>query len=165
MLQGSSCRCTIFRWSFQSIGLQVDFRELMFFLGGWLNSSIINFIGFQSVEWFLKEGDFFEPIKEIAKVKGKACSILLGERTALNIIARCSGIATRWTTIFILVKMQHQFEFKFENNKNFLFFFFSRSKKCIDLKKEHNFKGIIAGTRKTTPGIHNNNYDINYCQV
>ncbi|CAG8693127.1 4298_t:CDS:2, partial [Racocetra fulgida] len=45
--------------------------------------------------WFLKEGEYFEPIKEIAKVKGKACNILLGERTALNIIARCSGIATR----------------------------------------------------------------------
>ncbi|CAG8442285.1 12077_t:CDS:2 [Cetraspora pellucida] len=67
-----------------------------------------------SVEWFLKEGDYFEPIKEIAKVKGKACNILLGERTALNIIARCSGIATR---------------------------------------EVHNFKGIIAGTRKTTPGF------------
>ncbi|CAG8728276.1 6231_t:CDS:2, partial [Gigaspora rosea] len=64
-----------------------------------------------SVEWFLNEGDYFEPIKEIAKVQGKACNILMGERVALNIIARCN------------------------------------------LKKEHNFKGIIAGTRKTTPGF------------
>ncbi|CAG8829848.1 25322_t:CDS:2 [Gigaspora margarita] len=48
-----------------------------------------------SVEWFLNEGDYFEPIKEIAKVQGNACNILIGERIALNIIARCSGIATR----------------------------------------------------------------------
>ncbi|CAG8433152.1 9553_t:CDS:2 [Diversispora eburnea] len=48
-----------------------------------------------NVEWLLNEGEYFEPIKEIARVKGKACNILLGERTALNIIARCSGIATR----------------------------------------------------------------------
>ncbi|CAG8594298.1 11308_t:CDS:2, partial [Dentiscutata heterogama] len=60
--------------------------------------------------WFLKEGDYFEPIKEIAKVQGKACNILRGERIALNIIARY-------------------------------------------LKREHNFKGVIAGTRKTTPGF------------
>ncbi|CAG8567203.1 5317_t:CDS:2 [Acaulospora colombiana] len=75
-----------------------------------------------SVEWFLNEGDYFEPIKQVAKVRGKACDILQGERLALNILARCSGVATR-------------------------------SKKCVDQKKAHNFQGIIAGTRKTTPGF------------
>ncbi|CAG8446694.1 2877_t:CDS:2 [Ambispora leptoticha] len=74
------------------------------------------------VDWFLKEGEFFQPVKEIARVHGAARNILLGERTALNIIARCSGIATK-------------------------------AKKCKDLKIEHGYHGIIAGTRKTTPGF------------
>ncbi|CAG8433320.1 13058_t:CDS:2 [Ambispora gerdemannii] len=74
------------------------------------------------VDWFLKEGEFFQPVKEVARVHGKARNILLGERTALNIIARCSGIATR-------------------------------AKRCNDLKKKHGFHGVIAGTRKTTPGF------------
>ncbi|KAF8204803.1 Quinolinate phosphoribosyl transferase [Pholiota molesta] len=46
------------------------------------------------VEWHVKEGDVFEPVKHIATVKGKARFLLLGERIALNLLARCSGIAT-----------------------------------------------------------------------
>jgi nicotinate-nucleotide pyrophosphorylase (carboxylating) len=42
------------------------------------------------------EGESFEPVMEIARVRGRSCDLLLGERTALNIIARCSGIATRF---------------------------------------------------------------------
>jgi nicotinate-nucleotide pyrophosphorylase (carboxylating) len=56
------------------------------------------------VEWNLKEGDYFEPIKEVARVYGKSCNILLGERTALNILARCSGIATRYIVIYLRKK-------------------------------------------------------------
>ena len=37
----------------------------------------------------------FQPIKHVATVKGKARHLLLGERVALNILARCSGIATK----------------------------------------------------------------------
>ncbi|PPQ77432.1 hypothetical protein CVT25_011014 [Psilocybe cyanescens] len=47
------------------------------------------------VEWHVKEGDTFEPVKHIATVKGKARFLLLGERIALNLLARCSGIATK----------------------------------------------------------------------
>lgn len=47
------------------------------------------------VEWHVKEGDTFEPVKHIATVKGKARFLLLGERVALNLLARCSGIATK----------------------------------------------------------------------
>ena len=47
------------------------------------------------VEWHLKEGETFEPIKHVATVRGKARHILLGERVALNMLARCSGIATK----------------------------------------------------------------------
>ncbi|CAA7259607.1 unnamed protein product [Cyclocybe aegerita] len=47
------------------------------------------------VEWHVKEGDTFEPVKHVATVRGKARFLLLGERIALNLLARCSGIATK----------------------------------------------------------------------
>ncbi|KIJ70125.1 hypothetical protein HYDPIDRAFT_104794 [Hydnomerulius pinastri MD-312] len=74
------------------------------------------------VEWHMKEGDTFEPVKHVATVRGKARHLLLGERVALNMLARCSGIATR-------------------------------SKRIKDLATGYGYKGIIAGTRKTTPGF------------
>lgn len=48
------------------------------------------------VEWHVAEGDEFEPIKHVATVRGKARYVLLGERVALNLLARCSGIATAY---------------------------------------------------------------------
>jgi len=78
------------------------------------------------VEWIAKEGQLLNSEKEpriaVAKVYGQANHILLGERPALNMLARASGIATR-------------------------------ARKLIDLKKKHSWTGIIAGTRKTTPGF------------
>ncbi|KAG7096758.1 hypothetical protein E1B28_004170 [Marasmius oreades] len=74
------------------------------------------------VEWHLKEGDTFEPVKHVATVRGKARLLLLGERVALNMLARCSGIATK-------------------------------SKRIKDLAAGYGYQGIIAGTRKTTPGF------------
>ncbi|KAI0265042.1 Quinolinate phosphoribosyl transferase [Gloeopeniophorella convolvens] len=47
-----------------------------------------------TVEWHIAEGVEFEPIKHVATVRGKARHLLLGERVALNLLARCSGIAT-----------------------------------------------------------------------
>jgi len=55
-----------------------------------LTASILGY----SVEWHVAEGDEFDPIKHIATVRGKARYLLLGERVALNLLARCSGIAT-----------------------------------------------------------------------
>ncbi|KAH8981354.1 Quinolinate phosphoribosyl transferase [Lactarius hatsudake] len=75
-----------------------------------------------TVEWNVPEGDEFEPIKHVATVRGKARYLLLGERIALNLLARCSGIATA-------------------------------SKHTKDLAESYGFRGVIAGTRKTTPGI------------
>ncbi|KAI0787035.1 nicotinate-nucleotide diphosphorylase [Irpex lacteus] len=75
-----------------------------------------------TVEWHLEEGETFDPVKHVATVKGKARHILLGERVALNMLARCSGIATK-------------------------------SKRIKDLARQAGYKGIIAGTRKTTPGF------------
>lgn len=74
------------------------------------------------VEWHLKEGEVFQPIKHVATITGKARHLLLGERVALNILARCSGIATK-------------------------------SRQFRDIARENGYKGIIAGTRKTTPGF------------
>ncbi|EPQ59018.1 nicotinate-nucleotide diphosphorylase [Gloeophyllum trabeum ATCC 11539] len=74
------------------------------------------------VEWHMKEGDVFEPVKHVATVRGKARQILLGERVALNMLARASGIATK-------------------------------SKRILDLARSYGYEGIIAGTRKTTPGF------------
>lgn len=48
-----------------------------------------------SVEWHMKEGEEFDPVKHVATVRGKARFLLLGERVALNLLARCSGIATK----------------------------------------------------------------------
>lgn len=46
------------------------------------------------VVWNANEGTFHKPIKQVATVSGKVRQILLGERVALNIISRASGIAT-----------------------------------------------------------------------
>lgn len=48
-----------------------------------------------SVEWHVNEGAALIPITHCATVKGPVRKILLGERVALNILARCSGIATK----------------------------------------------------------------------
>ena len=74
------------------------------------------------VEWMESEGAFLTPICKAAIVKGKARNILLGERTALNCLARASGVATL-------------------------------ARKLSDVAKSLNWKGQVAGTRKTTPGF------------
>ena len=64
----------------------------------WLRPRLIvytDLFAFNSVEWHLKEGESFNPIKHVATVRGKARHLLLGERVALNLLARCSGIATK----------------------------------------------------------------------
>lgn len=38
----------------------------------------------------------------IATVKGRVCDLLMGERTALNVLARASGIATRAHRLVVL---------------------------------------------------------------
>lgn len=70
----------------------------------------------------MQEGEVFTPVKHAATVRGSARHLLLGERVALNMLARCSGIATQ-------------------------------SKYIVDLARSHGYTGIIAGTRKTTPGF------------
>lgn len=50
------------------------------------------------VSWFLPEGSKLVPVVKVAEVKGPAHHLLLGERVALNTLARCSGIASAATT-------------------------------------------------------------------
>ena len=47
-----------------------------------------------SVDFLVKDGDLIEEKTIVAKINGSARSILKGERLALNIIARMSGVAT-----------------------------------------------------------------------
>lgn len=58
----------------------------------------------------------------LATVTGPVSHLLRGERTALNTLSRCSGVATL-------------------------------SNKCKQIADKHNWKGMVAGTRKTTPGF------------
>ncbi len=54
------------------------------------------------VTWNFKEGDYLDPNKigkngkiPVAKVEGPVKNVLIAERTALNLLARASGIATQ----------------------------------------------------------------------
>ncbi|KAG8199834.1 hypothetical protein JTE90_000921 [Oedothorax gibbosus] len=44
--------------------------------------------------WLRKEGELLDPICEVARVSGPARNLLLAERVVLNILSRCSGVAT-----------------------------------------------------------------------
>jgi nicotinate-nucleotide pyrophosphorylase (carboxylating) len=57
-----------------------------------------------SVEWHFKEGDVLEPPCKVATVRGACRKLLLGERTALNIISRASGIAFASRTLSTLAR-------------------------------------------------------------
>lgn len=51
-----------------------------------------------SVEWHVKEGEEVGKgggKQHVATVKGPVRCVLLGERVGLNLLARCSGIATK----------------------------------------------------------------------
>ncbi|EGW35181.1 nicotinate-nucleotide pyrophosphorylase [Spathaspora passalidarum NRRL Y-27907] len=82
------------------------------------------------VTWHHHEGEYVtkEQLAQaggkivVATVEGAASNILLAERTALNLLARASGVATQ----------------------SYI------TKKLAD---ESGYTGIIAGTRKTTPGL------------
>ncbi|KAK2097857.1 hypothetical protein P7K49_023308 [Saguinus oedipus] len=50
------------------------------------------------VSWFLPEGSKLVPVARVAEVRGPAHCLLLGERVALNMLARCSGIASAAAT-------------------------------------------------------------------
>jgi nicotinate-nucleotide pyrophosphorylase (carboxylating) len=79
-----------------------------------------------TVKWHVKEGSVVDPGASgkvaVATVTGPVRKLLLGERVALNTLARCSGVATK-------------------------------SRVMEELVREAGYTGILAGTRKTTPGF------------
>ncbi|ORY55638.1 nicotinate-nucleotide diphosphorylase [Pseudomassariella vexata] len=81
-----------------------------------------------AVEWHAPEGsevmqqDGGAGKTKVATVTGPARGLLLGERVGLNLLARCSGIATV-------------------------------SRKMVTGLRKEGYTGILAGTRKTTPGF------------
>lgn len=80
-----------------------------------------------TVEWHAEEGSSIDlegngGKQKVATVRGPTRGILLGERVGLNMLARCSGIATR-------------------------------SSEMVELVRAAGYTGILAGTRKTTPGF------------
>lgn len=75
-----------------------------------------------SVEWYVQEGESFQPVCKVATVRGPTRNLLLGERIGLNALARCSGIATK-------------------------------SARLLEAARSVGYTGILAGTRKTTPGF------------
>jgi len=51
------------------------------------------------VEWLVKEGEVVGQgggKQQVATVRGPVRKLLLGERVALNVLARCSGVATKY---------------------------------------------------------------------
>ena len=79
-----------------------------------------------TVTWQVPEGTRLTPIAHVATVHGPARRLLLGERVALNTLARCSGIATQTASTVKLV---------------------------CDATPSDQRPPIVAGTRKTTPGF------------
>ena len=84
-------------------------------------NAIFSELGCQ-VEWRYPEGSYLEPVCEVAKVTGPANKLLQGERTALNVLTRASGVATH-------------------------------ARELAEQVKRLEWKGQVAGTRKTTPGF------------
>jgi nicotinate-nucleotide pyrophosphorylase len=80
------------------------------------------------VEWHAEEGSSIDTKTaaggklRVATVTGPVRGILLGERVALNILARCSGVASASHLLLLQLRAA-------------------------------GYKGILAGTRKTTPGF------------
>lgn len=60
------------------------------------------------IEWHIKEGEALSltPHHHCATVRGPIRKILLGERVALNILARCSGIATKSSSMLAALRAQ-----------------------------------------------------------
>ncbi len=93
-----------------------------------VNALFVDHLGCQ-VQWEdvgKKEGVFID-VEEgekvlLATVVGPVNALLRGERTALNTMSRCSGVATA-------------------------------SRTAVDHAKSLGWKGLVAGTRKTTPGF------------
>ncbi|KAJ6115101.1 hypothetical protein N7486_000879 [Penicillium sp. IBT 16267x] len=61
-----------------------------------------------TIDWHIKEGEALSlnPVHHCATVRGPIRKILLGERVALNILARCSGIASKSASMLAALRAQ-----------------------------------------------------------
>jgi nicotinate-nucleotide pyrophosphorylase (carboxylating) len=84
----------------------------------------------------------------LLKKKGPARKILVGERTALNLLARASGIATAANRAAKIARHHH---FKVCRHPYALFCFFNFF--SLSFLSFLFYQGTIAATRKTTPGF------------
>ncbi|KAM6988785.1 nicotinate-nucleotide pyrophosphorylase [carboxylating]-like [Passerculus sandwichensis] len=76
-----------------------------------------------SVLWKVPEGSRLGPGRAVlAEVRGPVSGLLLAERTALNVLGRCSGVA-------------------------------SMAARARGVAQSRNWGGVVAGTRKCTPGF------------
>uniref|UniRef100_A0A8C3MF72 Quinolinate phosphoribosyltransferase [decarboxylating] n=1 Tax=Geospiza parvula TaxID=87175 RepID=A0A8C3MF72_GEOPR len=76
-----------------------------------------------SVSWRIPEGAALPAGRAlVAVVEGPASGLLLGERAALNVLGRCSGVA-------------------------------SMAARAVRVARARGWAGVVAGTRKTTPGF------------
>lgn len=57
-------------------------------------SRVFEILGDVKTEFYVSDGDFIENKSKIGKITGNTRKILMGERTALNLLQRMSGIAT-----------------------------------------------------------------------
>lgn len=59
------------------------------------------------VQWLRQDGDELKPVCNVATVCGKVRNLLLGERVALNVITRTSGVATYARKLKNLTKQEN----------------------------------------------------------
>jgi nicotinate-nucleotide pyrophosphorylase (carboxylating) len=88
----------------------------------WRDEGTTSTTSLEGQYWDGAEGSSSAGKRPLATVRGPARRLLQGERTALNLLSRCSGVATR----------ARQFK---------------------QLCRVRQWHGVIAGTRKTTPGF------------
>ena len=70
-------------------------RENMIFCGkGWVEEVFKQIDPKVKIEWLCNDGDLMKADSTIYKLRGKARSLLTGERTALNFVQMLSGIST-----------------------------------------------------------------------
>ena len=68
-------------------------------------------------------------------MEGPVNKLLQGERIALNLLSRASGIATMYFSYLARILL-----------------IFCSCQEFNEIKKQQSWNGVIAGTRKTTPG-------------
>lgn len=105
-----------------------------------------------SVQWTVKEGDRVTYGQRFGTVRGPARALLIGERVALNLMQRMSGVATSTRKMVEAIGAQktkvstRDSLAEYEYWKDDLFTTFSHSRVC-------NRAAQILETRKTIPGL------------